>query len=102
LPPEPRVTQGVDASGNVVHTVTSSNGSLTTQQKEAAEKLLGPKTRTPSEPRGKQPGNGHDSEERGGRASEGQKDRVQASKSAATRWQTVSRVRGGPSAPWDP
>ncbi len=76
------VTQGREG-GKVVHTVTSSDGSLSPQQRDAAKKLLGEGTQMPKGPRGKQPGNTHHGEQRGGRATQGQKDRAQASKSGA-------------------
>jgi uncharacterized Zn-binding protein involved in type VI secretion len=78
------VTEGVDENGNVVYTVTSSNGSLTAAQKAAAQEALGPDVNfPPSDVSGKQPNNENHAEQRGIRATAGQTDLSQASSSGA-------------------
>jgi RHS repeat-associated protein len=77
------VTQSRDEHGNVVHTVTSSQGRLTPDQRDAAVAALGPDVQMPVTPRGKQPDNEHHAEQRGIAATEGHTDRQQASSSGA-------------------
>jgi len=78
------VTQSVDEHGNVVHTVTSSQGRLSPDQRTAAVAALGPNVEMPVTPRGKQPDNEHHAEQRGIAATDGHTDRQQASSSGAS------------------
>ena len=81
------VTQSVDPSGKVVHTVTSSSGALTPAQRAASRDALGSGVRLPQHEMrtrpGKMPDASNHSEAVGARATAGHTRRVQASKSGA-------------------
>jgi hypothetical protein len=76
------VTQSVQ-NGKVVHTVTSNQGTISGAQKKKAREMLGPDTRFPKGPRGKQTNNKHHAERRGIRETRGHAGRQQASSSGA-------------------
>ena len=79
------VTQGYDSEGNVVHTVTTSTGVVTSSQKEVARSIYGDDVKIPTKSQvpPSTNTNSHHGEQQGIRVTEGQSGRVQASSSGA-------------------